>query len=124
MSMRPRIIIVVEDEVIIRMIVAEALTEAGFHVIEVEHADAALIVLRSSASDIRAIFTDVHMPGSMNGLELAQHASQHWPWIALLVASGKAQPHAAEMPAGSRFLPKPYRPAHVVTHIQELVAAE
>ncbi len=118
MNMRPRIIIVAEDEMTIRMIVAEALTEAGFHVIEVEHADAALIVLRSNASEINVIFTDVHMPGSMDGLELAHHASLHWPWIALLVASGKAQPQPAEMPAGSRFLPKPYHPEHVVTHIR------
>jgi CheY-like chemotaxis protein len=124
MNMRPRIVIVAEDELIIRMMVAEALTDAGFHVIEVEHAEAALTILHSNASNIRAIFTDVHMPGSIDGLELARQASLHWPWIALLVASGRAQPQPAEMPAGSRFLPKPYQPAHVVSCIQDLVAAE
>jgi two-component system, response regulator PdtaR len=124
MGTRGNIIIVVEDEGLIRMMAAEALTEAGFTVVEVAYAAEALVILQDQAHSIGALFTDVHMPGTMDGLQLAHHVRRIWPWIALLVASGQAQPGTAEMPLGCRFLAKPYEPQHVVTHIRELVAAE
>ncbi len=102
------------------MMAADALTNAGFDVIEVDHADAALTILHARADEICALFTDVHMPGGMDGMGLAHHASSNWPWIRLLVASGHAQPHSHELPKGCRFLPKPYDPDHMVSHIVEL----
>ena len=111
---------VVEDEFLIRAMAVEALTEAGFEVLEAEHAQGALGVLRDRANRIRALFTDIHMPGAMNGLDLAHHARTNWPWIRLLLASGLANPHTTKMPAGSRFLSKPYDVAHAVRHIREL----
>ncbi len=117
------VVLVAEDEVLIRMMAVDVLTDAGFVVIEAAHADDALSLLASQAHEVRALFTDIHMPGTMTGLELAHHVRGNWPWIALLVASGKARPHADAMPSGSRFLLKPYDPNHLIQHVRELVDA-
>jgi two-component system, response regulator PdtaR len=115
--------VVAEDEELIRMIAVEALTEAGFVVLEAEHAEEALGHLHSYATEIHLLFTDVHMPGDMNGLDLAHHANGHWPWIAVLIASGHPLPETHKMSVKSRFLSKPYHPKTMVTHAQELVGA-
>ena len=117
------VVLVVEDEVLVRLIAAEMLTEAGFDVIEAEHAAAALLVLDARAADIRVLFTDVNMPGALDGLGLARHARHHAPWIASLVTSGKMSPSPAAMPAGSRFIAKPYRLAHLVDLVRQLANA-
>ena len=112
-----------EDEPLIRFMVADALLDSGFQVIEVSYAEEALRVLADRAASIDMIFTDVHMPGTVNGLALASHASVHWPWISLLVTSGRALPGPNELPAGGRFLAKPYVAADVVRHASEMLAA-
>ena len=116
------VVVLVEDELLIRIDVLAALAEAGFDVVETEHADEAISVLRERASNIFAVFTDVHMPGSMDGMELAHLARRSWPWIALLITSGRARPEPGDLPGGSRFLPKPYDPDHVVDHLREMIA--
>ena len=121
MKEAPITIILAEDELLIRMVAADALSDAGFNVIEVEHAQAALAVLHERASDVHALFTDVHMPGTMDGLDLVKHAHVSWPWIALLVTSGRAQPCTGDMPIGCRFLAKPYDPNHMVHHMRSLM---
>jgi hypothetical protein len=90
-------------------------------VLEAEHADAALLILNVQAADVHVLFTDIHMPGSMNGLALAHHAHRHFPWIALLVASGDARPGKKDLPEGCRFLAKPYDPGHAIASICELL---
>lgn len=120
MTMQPKIILVAEDEIVIRMMVVGELICAGFKVIEAGHAEEALAILRSQASKIHVLFTDIRMPGLLDGLALAHHARLHWPWIALLVASGTDKPRAAELPRDSRFLSKPYKLDHVLAHIREL----
>ena len=117
------VVLVAEDGTLTRMVAVDALTDAGFVVIEAGHADEALSLLTAQAIEVHALFTDIHMPGTMTGLELAHHVRGHWPWIALPMASGKARPTPEGMPAGSRFLPKPYDPNHVVRHVRELVDA-
>ncbi len=117
------VVVVAEDEALIRMMAVDALTGAGFVVIEAGHAAGALAVLASQSNGVHVLFTDIHMPGPMNGLELAHHVHNRWPWIAVIMASGKARPLAAELPDGSRFLSKPYDPVHIVKHVRELVAA-
>lgn len=72
---------------------------------------------------MHVLFTDIHMLGGINGIELAHHTHGHWPWIGVLIASAQAQPIPAELPTGSRFLAKPYQCDHLVNHIRELVAA-
>ena len=118
----PKTVVVAEDELLIRMLAAEVLTEAGFKVIEAIHAREALRVFDAQAVSIHVLVTDIYMPGVMNGLELAHHVRGHWPWIGLLVVSGNPRPSANELPRGCRFLPKPYDPEHVVDHVRELIS--
>jgi two-component system, response regulator PdtaR len=121
MITRVHSIVVAEDEPLIRMLVVEVLIQNGFEVLEACHAEAALVHLIARAADIHVLFTDVTMPGTMNGLALAHHTRGHWPWIGLIIASGR--PVLGEMPVGSRFLAKPYLLSHAVRHARELIAA-
>jgi hypothetical protein len=82
-----------------------------------------LIVLESRARHIHVLFTDIQMPGTMDGLALAHHTSEHWPWIGLLITSARPHPNRAAFPEKSRFLAKPYQHRHVIRHIRELAAA-
>jgi CheY-like chemotaxis protein len=117
------LVLVAEDEELVRLVVAEALRDAGLEVMEAEHAEAALSVLEHHAARINVLFTDIQMPGSMDGLALAHHTSKNWPRIALLITSARPQPDRAMLPAKSRFLAKPYRHSHVVQHIRALASA-
>jgi two-component system, response regulator PdtaR len=119
----PRVILVVEDDVLVRMVAVMWLVDAGFIVLEAEHADAALKLLHARAIDIHALFTDVLMPGDMDGVMLAHETKRRWPWIGLLIASAYTPHKTAAMPVGSRFLPKPYELDHVVQHLRELTGA-
>lgn len=73
--------------------------------------------------DVRAIFTDIHMPGRLNGLELAALVDHRWPAILILIVSGEACPSAAELPGGGRFIAKPYESSTVVHHLREMIAS-
>jgi two-component system, response regulator PdtaR len=116
------VVLVVEDEFLIRVIAVEALLNAGFVVLEAGHAGDALAILQSRATDIHALFTDVQMPGDMDGVMLAHETSRCWPWIGLLITSGCTPLAQTALPAGSRSLPKPYDVDHVVRHIHALVS--
>ncbi len=117
MTDRSRYVLVAENETLIRTAVVASLTDAGFIVLEAARTDDALAVLVAQAAMIRVLFTDIQMPGRLNGLQLAQEAALRWPWIALLVASGKERPDGGALPAGCRFLPKPYAPDRVVFQV-------
>jgi CheY-like chemotaxis protein len=117
------LVLVAEDEELVRLVVVEALEDAGFEVLEAEHAEAALGVLQIHATRIHVLFTDIHMPGTMDGLALAHHTAKNWPKIALLVTSARPRPHQRSLPKKCRFLAKPYRHDHLFRHIRELVAA-
>ena len=123
LSARPEVpvVIVAEDEAIIRMVTVTVLADAGFSVLEAEHAEAALAHFHKGAEGIHGLFTDVDMPGDMNGMDLAHHVSANWPWVVLLVTSGKPNPAAEHLPHGCRFLPKPYDYNHVVQHVREMI---
>jgi two-component system, response regulator PdtaR len=69
------------------------------------------------------LFTDIQMPGTMDGVALAHHTSQHWPWIGLIITSARPRPDRAVLPKKSRFVAKPYRHHHVIRHIRELTTA-
>lgn len=113
-------LVVAEDEPLIRLMVTDLLTESGFLVREAKDAEGALSILSSDASDIHVLFTDVRMPGAMDGLALTHHVKVNWPWIGLLIASAHAQPSATEMPEGCRFIAKPYQTAHLLALVTEL----
>jgi CheY-like chemotaxis protein len=105
------IVLVVEDEPLIRHFVRFELEEAGFTVLEAANADRAVALLEARG-DIQLIFTDVDMPGSMDGAKLAAAVRDRWPPIHIIITSGKSQP--AAMPENSVFIPKPYIGRNVV----------
>lgn len=96
----------IEDEPLIRMDSVLPLEDAGFGVIEAADADEAIDVLESNR-DIWAIFTDIEMPGSMDGFRLAHAVKDRWPPIHIFVTSGHRIVEMAELPAGGQFFPKP-----------------
>ena len=119
MYKRQTVILVVEDEFLIRSHLAGILADAGHVAIATASADEAIAVLESR-SDIRIIITDIEMPGSMDGLRLAAAVRNRWPPIDIIITTGNAAPPADSMPAGSRFLGKPYAPADVLSALRQL----
>lgn len=100
-------ILVVEDEPLIRMEAVDMIEDAGFKVYEAADADAA-IKLMEEHDDIGILFTDIDMPGSMDGMKLAAYVRDRWPPVAIVIASGKVDFTAMQLPEGSTFFPKPY----------------
>src|SRR3712207_4146253 len=117
------VVLLVEDEPLVRMAAADDLQDAGFHVLEAANADVALAVLETCSDDVQVLFTDIDMPGSMNGLDLAESVQQRWPHISLLISSAYHRPHSGQLPDDGRFVPKPYCSDDVVQQIRELVTS-
>jgi CheY-like chemotaxis protein len=117
---RKPVVLIVEDEHLLRMSAVEIVEGAGFEAIEASDADEAIRILESR-SDIRAVFTDFQMPGSMDGLKLARAVRCRWPPVALIVTSGQTDISEADLPSGGRFLRKPYKPAQIASTLRELV---
>jgi two-component system, response regulator PdtaR len=120
LSDRRVVVVVTEDEALMRMVAVEVLNAQGFVTIEASHAAAALKICESRADEVDVLFTDIRMPGRMNGLELAHRVRGQWPWISVVIASGNFLGNADELPAGARFLSKPYDMQDVVDAIHEL----
>lgn len=123
-SNEPPVVLLVEDELLVRMTAADELEESGFQVLEAANADVALKVLEARSDEVQVLFTDVHMPGSMDGMELAEQVHARWPHVRILISSGYAQPRQNEIPDDGRFMPKPYHAATLVRHVHELVGTE
>ncbi|MBG1233911.1 response regulator [Aestuariivirga litoralis] len=113
-------VLVVEDEALILWDIAEELRSAGFVVYEASHADAAIALLERHAN-IMAVFTDVNMPGSMDGMKLSHFVKDRWPPVKLVVTSGINRFKDLELPLGSVFLPKPYSPHKVISTLRALL---
>ncbi len=116
------VVLVVEDEVLVRMNAVDIIEEAGFHVLEAANADEAIKLLETRL-DIRVVFTDIDMPGSMNGIKLAQAVRGRWPPIKIVATSGHFKLSKGDLPADGRFLPKPYDSRQITEIIRELLAA-
>ena len=114
-------VLVVEDETLIRMDVVDQLEAEGFIVFEAATADQAIEVLHREPT-IRILFTDIDMPGSMDGLKLAAAVRDRWPPVKIIVTSGHRMIEVTDLPDGSVFFAKPYRHDGVVTSIRELLA--
>jgi two-component sensor histidine kinase/CheY-like chemotaxis protein len=115
-------VLIVEDEMILRMRAVDIVEDAGFHSIEAVNADEAISVLESR-SDISLLFTDIQMPGSMDGLKLAHAVHDRWPSIKIILVSGQVTPSDAERPANSRFFGKPLRVDQMIAELQAMVGA-
>lgn len=109
MADRRRTVLLFDDEALPRMAAADLLDDAGFHVVEAISADDALRILERDADSIDVLVTDVHMPGSMNGLGLATEVDRRWPRIVLVVMSGLARYSDRDVPDHGRFVAKPWR---------------
>jgi CheY-like chemotaxis protein len=121
MMQPPATVLVVEDEAFLLFAIADELREAGFDVLEATNADQAIRLLETR-QDIAILFTDIDMPGSMDGLRLSAAVRDRWPPIKIIVTSGKRQPAQDAMPSGGVFLPKPYAPETVAATIHGLLA--
>jgi two-component system, response regulator PdtaR len=113
-------ILVVEDEPLIRLGLASTIEDAGYEVIEAANADQAIAQLERFA-DVRLVLTDVDMPGSMDGLRLAQYVSKRWPPIRLVVISGKVGVTGGQLPEGARFMSKPYQEPALLRMVETMV---
>ena len=113
-------VLIVEDEMILRMRAVDIVEDAGFCPVEAVNADEALKILESR-SDISLLFTDIQMPGSIDGLKLAHAVHDRWPSIKIILVSGQVKPTEAERPADSRFFGKPLGVEQMITELQTMV---
>jgi two-component system, response regulator PdtaR len=115
------VILIVEDDPFLRMLAVEFVNEAGFETLQARDADQAIAILES-CSRIAVLFTDINMPGSMDGLKLARVVNKRWPVIEILIASGHVQLRQADLPPNGRFLGKPYHAAAMIAELHSLVS--
>lgn len=119
-SRLPFIVLVVEDEMMLRMKVVDMVEDAGYIPVEAVDADEAMAVLQSR-NDIALMLTDVQMPGSMNGLELAHAVHERWPPIKIILASGQLKLSGSDIPLNSRFFGKPLQSDEVIAEMREML---
>jgi CheY-like chemotaxis protein len=120
----PLTVLVVEDELIVRMTIAEYLRDEGYEVIEASNADQALVVLQKG-TNVDLVFTDVRMPGSIDGCELARQVRVHWPKLPVILTSGYSDELlTARSICEDIVVPKPYRPQAIVTTIKAVLPSE
>src|SRR3989440_12448888 len=114
------VVLVVEDEMLLRMRAVDMVEDAGFTPIEAVDADEAVVILESR-SDIALLFTDIQMPGSMDGLKLAHAVHERWPPIKIILVSGQLKLAAIDIPANSRFFGKPLKVREMIAEIQDMI---
>jgi CheY-like chemotaxis protein len=116
------VVLVVEDEPLLRMLAVEVVEEAGFLAIEARDADEAVELLESR-TDIILLFTDINMPGSMDGLKLAHAVRDRWPPIKILLVSGQQRLQSSDLPLNSCFIGKPYQAAALIDELRSMVGS-
>ncbi|WP_262267979.1 response regulator [Microvirga yunnanensis] len=116
------VVLLVEDEPLVRLTQVDILREAEFWVVEAQDADEALEMLKSRP-DISVVLTDVDMPGSIDGFEFARLVRQGWPEVGVLVISGKTAPEPGDLPPNATFLHKPIMPDDLVAALTRVMAA-
>jgi CheY-like chemotaxis protein len=113
----PTYVLVVEDDPLSRLHASNLVEDAGYIAIEAANADEAIAILESR-KDIRIVFTDIDMPGSMDGLKLARAIRDRWPPIELILTSGHFDLRQDEIPERGLFFAKPYRDEEIITTLQ------
>jgi CheY-like chemotaxis protein len=114
-------ILVVDDEALVRFDLAQTIEEAGYSTFEAADATEAIVILEAHP-EIRVVFTDIQMPGTMDGLALSHYVRKRWPPTIIIVSSGRRSPPKDDMPSGARFMAKPYSPeglGHILEHISQ-----
>lgn len=115
------LVLVVEDEPLLRLFASEMFEEAGFEVLQAANATSAIAILEDR-SDVRVVFTDVDMPGGISGIRLAAFIREHWPSVQIIVTSGQRWPAEEPVSHNVKFFPKPYRQDHVLGAVKRLAA--
>lgn len=118
----PTNVLVVEDEMVLRLRAVDIVEDAGFTAVEAVNADEALSILETR-SDIALLFTDIQMPGSLDGLKLAHAVHKRWPAIKIILVSGQVKLSEADKPDDSRFFGKPLEVKQMIAELQEMVGA-
>ena len=121
-AVAPSVVLVVEDELMLRMRAVDIVEDAGFIPVEAVNADEAIEILESR-NDISVLFTDIQMPGSMDGLRLAHLVHSRWPHIKIILVSGQIAVTDADKPEASRFFPKPLEIQQMVLELQAMVGS-
>lgn len=116
------VVLVVEDEPLVRMGIVDHLQEQGFTVLEAANADEAITIL-SQNTTIQILFTDIDMPGEMDGIRLAAAVRERWPPIRIVITSGHRQPLGSDLPSGAQFFAKPYNPDTIATTFWDIAEA-
>jgi CheY-like chemotaxis protein len=114
------LVLIVEDEALVRLVAASMLQDAGFDTLEADTAEDALQVLEEH-EDVRVLFSDVQLPGAMDGVGLAYTVHDRWPGIGLLLTSGGVTLGHGQIPADGSFLPKPYNGQQVVAAVRKVM---
>jgi two-component system, response regulator PdtaR len=115
-------VLVVEDELLIRLVALETIEAAGFKAYAAANADEAIHILEQQC-DIRVVFTDINMPGSMDGIGLTYCVRNRWPPVQFIVTSALSKFRDAELPQGSIFVRKPYSSEQIIHTIEKLADA-
>jgi CheY-like chemotaxis protein len=116
----PAIVLVVEDEMLLRMRAVDMVEDAGFISLEAVDADQALAILEAR-SDIALLFTDIQMPGRMDGLKLAHAVHERWPPIKIILVSGQMKLANIDIPADSHFFGKPLAASQMIAEMQDMI---
>jgi CheY-like chemotaxis protein len=122
-NMKKLVVLVVENEAIIRMNVVQVAEDAGYKVLEAANADEAIEILEGR-DDICAVFTDIIMPGFMDGLKLVRAIKGRWPPIRIIVSSGTNVSHHPDFPIHDRFIRKPYENRQVMAALQDVICGQ
>ena len=115
------VVLVVEDEPLVRMAIVDHLEDEGFLVLQASNADEAVAILVTNLT-VRIMFTDIDMPGGMDGLKLAAAVRDRWPPIKIVVTSGHRQVNVQDLPVEAQFFSKPYNPDTIVSAFRDMMS--
>ena len=116
----PAVVLIVEDEMILRMRAVDMVADAGYTPLEALDAAEAVAILESR-SDVALMCTDIQMPGRMDGVELAHAVHERWPRIRIIVVSGQLNLPHLDLPPRSRFLGKPLNAGEVIAEMRDMI---
>jgi len=117
------VVLVVDDEALLRLLVVESLANEGFTVLEAANASEALKQLELH-HDVQLLFTDIQMPGNLDGLDLVELVHRRWPHVLLIVTSGQVRPSFGKLPDDARFVPKPFNESEMLRQVNDLLSKQ
>ena len=120
-GMNKPVVLVVEDEPLVRLFASEIIEEDGFEVLQAADATEAIVTLEARL-DVRVVFTDVDMPGGIDGIMLALCIRERWPDIQIIITSGRPWPAETKLPNDMVFFSKPYRQDRVLETVRKMAA--